>query len=147
MFDSAEILRNIVDNLHRHFAPNGGYGGEVVFYIVHTGDFYIRFWEKLRYLAVLAVAEHSVLAQERAVFHRLCVRKPAQLAAHKFRHACGYNVVGVEYGYGKSVLVAKYVALCLNVFLHILMNVKVVRRNVGHNGNIRRAAHGYKLKA
>ena len=147
VFNAAEALCDAVNDLHGNLAPNGGYGGEVVFHIVHTGNFNIRLGEQLGEPAVLTVAEHAVLPQECAVFHGLCMGEPAQLAAHKLRHARSNHIVRIEHGDGEGVLVAENIALRLDIFLHVLVNVKVIRRNVRNNRNLRGAAHGDELKA
>ena len=111
-----------------------------------SGNFYFAPVEKFGDFSVFGIAEHSVLTKESAVLNWVQVAEPAELTADKLRHAFGDDVVRVENSDGKCVLVAENVALCFDIFLHILMNIKVVRRNVCNNGNIRGSSHGDELE-
>ena len=146
MFNSAEVFRNGIHGFEGNFAPGCGDCGKVVFNVMEAGNFDFVSVEKFGHFSVFGIAKHSVLAKERAVLNRVKVAEPAEFSANKFCHALGNYIVGVEYRNGKCVLVAKNVAFRFNIFFHVFVNVKVVRRNVGNNSNVRGSSHGNKLE-
>ena len=88
----------------------------------------------------------AVGIKPRAVFKRLLHTERERLPANVFSELAGYIVIAIEHRARKRVLVQKYIFLRLNIFVHILMNIKVIGRYVGNYRHVGAFAHRYKLK-
>lgn len=100
-----------------------------------------------RYASVFRHAQHAVRPQETTVFHHALTREPAAAPLYIRGHGAGDLVFIAQHGFSVRLLVQEDIALGVDVFLHILVVVQMVGRDVRHHRHLRGLAHADKLEA
>ena len=98
-----------------------------------------------RHRAVGGLVDHTVFA-EYAVVHPLLPGEPTDLP-HRFRSLTHrVIVVGVEHSNIAGILVCKDVCLCIHILLIVLVDIQMVRRQIGGHRDMGACLHGHQLE-
>ena len=148
MLHAGEGRADLTHGLDGYAAPDGGAGGQQVFHIVEAAQLNLLAGQDRRYNAVLGIAEHVVaLPQERAPVGLVQTGEPDLLALAVLLHAAGDVVLKAQHSTAGRHLPQQDVALGVDVLLHILVVVQVVRGDVRDHSHLRAAAHADELEA
>ena len=146
MLHAAEAAGKIADDIVRHKAVHGGDGRHVVLYVMDTGDLDVRRGHDDP-LPRRAAADDVLPPQEHAV-PRLGLPAEQAAAAHSAGRLLGCDsVVGVENRDIAGALMPEDVLLGGHIFRHVPVHIQMVRRQIGHHGNVGAALHGHQLEA
>ena len=147
VFHAGKGRADLTHGLDRDTAPDSGNGSQQVFNIVQAAEFDLGTRKDGRHRAVFGIAECVIaLAQEGAVIRFMQAGKPDLLALAVCGHGAGNGIFIPQNRAAGRLLPEQNIALCINIFLHILVMVKVVGCHVGHNGHLGAAAHTDQLE-
>ena len=83
----------------------------------------------------------TVIIKPSAVMEFSFHTETERLTSYILTETLGYFVIPVKHGTGESILMKKNILLCLNIFVHILMNIKMIGFNICYNRNIGTLSH------
>ena len=134
---AAEGFGDMADGLVGHQPLHHGDGGHIILYIVDAGN-----------ENVLGGKNFSPVPADNAVFdadvgHALAGEEPGGAVAPE---GGGDVVVGVQHQKAASVLIAENVLFRVHIFLHILVDVQMVGREVGDHRPLGAALHVHELE-
>ena len=137
MLDAAKSLGHMSDHIILHQALHHGDGGHVIFHVVDTGDENVLHRQNGRSVA----ADNPIIQAH--VRLSLPGEEPGGAVAPELRRD---GVVGVENQKAAFVLVTENVGFCLDVLLHILVNVQMVGSQIGNHRPGRAVGHVHQLE-
>ena len=111
---------------------DGGNGRHIIFDIMHAGQQdLIRCHNAMPRPGLGAV--NDAVFQEDAVFHRTAAGEPGDSARRAGRKAAGDRIVGIQDDAVRRALVQEDVFLGVDILLHVLMDIQMVRREIRHD--------------
>ena len=139
---------DLTHSLHRHAPPDSGDGCQQVFDVVQPAQLDVGAGHNGRYYAVFGIAKGVVLrTQKRAVVGFVQAGEPDLLALAVALHRAGDVVLKAQHGAAGRHLPQQNIALGIDIFLHILVVIQVVGRDVGHHRHLGAGAHTDQLEA
>ena len=147
VLDAGEAFCHRDDVLPGNLTPHRAEGGQIIFDIVDAGDTDLIHRQDGGGAFAVVHVKNAILAEIGAE-RRLCPAAKLQRHTAHLRHKGGGDlVVGVEHGAAQAPLVQINVALGVDVFLHVLVDVEVVGRDVGDDRHVGGLAHRNHLEA
>ena len=146
MLHSAEGLCHLYNVFGGYKSHNGRNCRHIILNIVFPRNTNVPLVHYKGIIPVIGRINIAFFIAKYAVFHLVHVAEEKAFSLNVlFKAAC--NVVfKIEGGTAVLALVGNNVSLCVDIFLHILVNVKMIGRNIGHNRGKRTFFHGNKLK-
>ena len=138
---------HLTDGFYGHLAPHGSGSSQQVFNVVQTAQLDILLGKEGGHNTILCHAEHAILAQEGTVVGIVQAGEPHLLALAVCLHGAADLVLIAQHGAAGLLLVQQDIALCINVFLHILVVIQMVRGHVGDHSNVGACVHADQLEA
>ena len=126
-------------------ALDRGEGGKIVEHVVLAREPDLILVQHLAHLAAVHTAEHAV-PQHAPLLDRAAVREPCLLRLREALEIGAVFVVEIEHQMRVRALVLEDRALGVDVVLIVPVLIQMVGRDVGHDGDIRRADHAVQLE-
>ena len=145
MLHAAEFTRDLADAFDADVTPHGADRRHIILNIVHTGNLDVADVENIKDLAVLRILD-GVAVKVRAVTELFITGEKDDLSLTAQIKQAGDLVIVIQNRLLIFILIKNYISLCFYVLVHVLVNVEVVWREVGHDRDVGTLAHGDQLE-
>ena len=147
MLHAGEGAAHLTDSFYGHLAPHGSGSSQQVLDVVQAAQLDILLGKEGGHDAILGHAEHAILAQEGTVVGIVQAGEPHLLTLAVCLHGAADLVFIAQHGAAGLLLVQQDIALGIDVFLHILVVIQMVRGHVGDHGDVGAGVHADQLEA
>ena len=147
MLHAGKGAAHLTDSFYGHLAPHGSGSSQQVLDVVQAAQLDVLLGKEGGHDTILGHAEHTVLAQEGTVVGIVQAGEPHLLALAVCLHGAADLVFIAQHGAAGLLLVQQDIALGIDVFLHILVVIQMVRGHVGDHSNVGACVHADQLEA
>ena len=136
MLHAGKLLCHLHDIFAVHLTPYGADGSQIVFYIVDARDADLLHRQHRGRPAAVVAVQHPVLTQISAQRRDSFAAEKDSGPPHQRQEGGGDGIICIEYRAADATLMQQDVLFGIDVFLHILVDIQMVRCDVGDHSHI-----------